>query len=110
MMVAWALDLVTPEERADLDASMADAQDIYNAIISIIYTIVSYVLEEADTGDLGLWECIYVLLVFMRSLKTRPDLLKLFSWAFHAELLVPFLNMLLREDETRGGGAWESAS
>lgn len=110
MMVAWAPDLVTPEERADLDASMADAQDIHDAIIRIIHITVSYVLEEADTGDLGLWGFIYVLLVFMRSLKTRPDLLEWFGWAFHAELLAPFLNMLLREDEIRGGGAWESAS
>lgn len=110
MMVAWAPDLVTSAERADLVTSMADAEDIHDAIIDIIHTTVSYVLKEADTGDLGLWEFIYVLLPFMRSLETRPNLLKLFGWAFHAELLTPFLNMLLRDDETRGGGAWESAS
>ena len=110
MMVAWAPDLVTSAELADLDASMEDAKEIHDAIIRMIHTTVSYVLKEADTGDLGLWGFIYVLLVFMRSLKTRHNLLQLFGWAFHAELLAPFLNMLLREDQTRGGGAWESAS
>ncbi|KAI8625597.1 hypothetical protein F5Y19DRAFT_479348 [Xylariaceae sp. FL1651] len=46
----------------------------------------------------------------MRSLKTRPKLGKRFGPAFHAELLPPFLNIILREDETRGASALESAS
>jgi hypothetical protein len=52
----------------------------------------------------------YVILVFMRSLKTRPVLPEWLGWVFHADVLAPFLNMLLREDETRGGPALESAS
>jgi len=50
-----------------------------------------------------------VILVFMRSLKTRPGLRERFGRAFHAETLAPFLNMLLREDEIRGIRALTSA-
>ncbi len=62
--------------------------------------MVPHLLGEAHTRDLGVWGFIYVILVFMRSLKTRPDLLKWFGPAFHAEILARFLNMLLLEDET----------
>ncbi|KAK3332060.1 hypothetical protein B0T19DRAFT_482417 [Cercophora scortea] len=110
MMEAWAGKFVRPAARADLAAKMADVRDISEATIKMIHTMVCYVLEGTDTCDLGLWGFIYVLLVFMRSLKTRPDLLDWFGWAFHAELLAPFLDMLLRQDETRGGDAWESAA
>ncbi|KAH6980502.1 hypothetical protein EDB80DRAFT_626217, partial [Ilyonectria destructans] len=109
MMATWAPDLVTAEDRADSDA-MANARDIHDATIELIHTMVPYLLEEADTRDLGVWGFIYVILVFMRSLKTRPALLEWFGSAFHAKVLAPFLNMLLREDETRGGLALESAS
>ncbi|KIW76815.1 hypothetical protein Z517_09259 [Fonsecaea pedrosoi CBS 271.37] len=109
MMAAWAPDLVTAADRADSDA-MANARDIHEVTIELIRTMVPYLLEEADTRDLRLWGFIYVMLVFMRSLKTRPDLLEWFGSAFHAQLLAPFLNMLLREDEARGGLALESAS
>ncbi|KAI2606638.1 hypothetical protein GGR54DRAFT_652322 [Hypoxylon sp. NC1633] len=109
MMAAWAPDLVTAEDRADSDA-MANARDIHDVTIELIRTMVPYLLEEADTRDLRLWGFIYVMLVFMRSLKTRPGLLEWFGSAFHAQLLAPFLNMLLREDEARGGLALGSAS
>ncbi|KAH6874155.1 hypothetical protein B0T10DRAFT_587943 [Thelonectria olida] len=102
-------DLVTAEDRADSDA-MANARDIHDATIELIRTMVPYLLEEADTRDLGVWGFIYVILVFMRSLKTRPALLEWFGSAFHAKVLAPFINMLLREDESRGGPALESAS
>ncbi|KAF5973452.1 Telomerase-binding EST1A [Fusarium coicis] len=103
MMAAWA------EDRVDSDA-MANARDIHDVTIELIRTMVPYLLEEADTRDLRLWGFIYVMLVFMRSLKTRPGLLEWFGSAFHAQLLAPFLNMLLREDEARGGLALGSAS
>ncbi|KAI1157927.1 hypothetical protein F5B18DRAFT_668674 [Nemania serpens] len=45
----------------------------------------------------------------MRFLKTRPYLLEWLGSAFYAQLLALFLNMLLREDETRGAPALESA-
>ncbi|KAH6975560.1 hypothetical protein EDB80DRAFT_309401 [Ilyonectria destructans] len=109
MIAAWAPGRVKPAHRDDYAASIANARDIHEATIMMIHTMVPYVLEEADTRDLRVWGFIYVILVFMRSLKTRPDLLKWFGWAFHAELLAPFLNMLVREDETQGGGAWERA-
>ncbi|KAH0829997.1 hypothetical protein AYO21_11516 [Fonsecaea monophora] len=108
MMAAWAPDLVTAADRADSDA-MANARDIHEVTIELIRTMVPYLLEEADTRDLRLWGFIYVMLVFMRSLKTRPDLLEWFGSAFQAQLLAPFLNMLLREDEARGAVAWNSA-
>ncbi|KAH8755304.1 hypothetical protein F5883DRAFT_383289, partial [Diaporthe sp. PMI_573] len=110
MMAAWAPDLVTPADRADLIANMANARDIHNATIEMIQTMVPYLLAEADTRDLRVWGFIYVILVFMRSLKTRPDLVKWVGYAFHAEILAPFLSMLLREDETRGRCALERAS
>ncbi|KLP05346.1 Uncharacterized protein LW94_1883 [Fusarium fujikuroi] len=103
MMAAWA------EDRDDSD-TMANARDIHEVTIELIRTMVPYLLEEADTRDLRLWGFIYVMLVFMRSLKTRPRLLKRFGSAFHAQLLARFLNMLLREDEARGALALESAS
>lgn len=84
--------------------------DIHDASIELIRTMIPYLLEEADTRDLGLWGFIYVILVFMRSLKTRPALLGRLGPAFQAQILAPFLNMLLREDETRGGTALKSAS
>ncbi|KUI64505.1 hypothetical protein VM1G_00671 [Cytospora mali] len=105
MMATWAPDLVTPADHADLAASMANARSIHDATITMVHTMVPYLLEEADTRDLGVWGFIYVILVFMRSLKTRPNLLKWFGYAFHAEIIAYFLNMLLREDETRGGRA-----
>ncbi|CZR49909.1 uncharacterized protein FPRO_16114 [Fusarium proliferatum ET1] len=103
MMAAWA------EDRDNSDA-MANARDIHDVTIELIRTMVPYLLEEADTRDLRLWGFIYVMLVFMRSLKTRPRLLKRIGSAFHAQLLARFLNMLLREDEARGALALESAS
>ena len=109
-MAAWAPDLVTPADRADLVANMANARDIYNVTIEMIQTMVPYLLAEADTRDLRVWGFIYVILVFMCSLKTRPDLVKWLGYAFYAEILAPFLNMLLREDETRGWCALERAS
>ncbi|KAH7025232.1 uncharacterized protein B0I36DRAFT_417372 [Microdochium trichocladiopsis] len=109
MVAAWAPDLVTAEDRADSDA-MANARDIHDATIELISTMVPYLLEDADTRDLRVWEFIYVILVFMRSLKTRPALLNWLGSAFHAEVIAPYLNMLLREDETRGRHAFESAS
>lgn len=76
----------------------------------MVHIMVPYLLQEADTRDLKVWGFIYITLVFMRSLKTRPDLRQWLGDAFHAEMLAPFLNMLLREDETRGGRALEGAS
>ncbi|OQV07693.1 hypothetical protein CLAIMM_12093 [Cladophialophora immunda] len=109
MMVAWAPDFITAEDRHDPHA-MANARDIHNATIELIRTMIFYLLEKANPLDIRVWQFIYVLLVFMRSLKTRPDLVEWFGTAFHAELLAPFLNMLLREDETRGGLAFKSAT
>lgn len=108
-MAVWTPDLVTAEDRADSGA-MADARDIHEATIELIRIMLPYLLKEADTRDLRLWGFIYVILVFMRSLKTRPDLREWLGSAFHAELLAPFLNMLLREDEARGAAALEGAS
>lgn len=108
-MTAWAPDFMTTLDGANPDA-MANARDIHDATIELLHTMIPYVLEEADTRDLEVWGFIYILLVFMRSLKTRPALFAWFGSAFHAEVLAPFLNMLLREDETRGGPALESAS
>ena len=107
-MAAWAPSFVMVEHRADPDA-MANARDIHDATIELIRTMIPYLLEGADTRDLRVWGFIYVTLTFMRSLKTRPELLEWFGSAFHPQLLASFLNMLLREDETRGGPASESA-
>lgn len=109
-MATWAPDLVTDADRADIAASMANTRDIHNATIEMINVMIPYLLKDADTRDLRVWGFIYVILVFMRSLKMRPNLLKWFGFAFHAELLAPFVNMLLREDETRGSRALESTS
>lgn len=108
MMVAWAPDGVMAD-CTDSDA-MSNARDIHNATIELVSTMIPYLLEEADTRDLGVWGFIYVILVFMRSLKTRPALLEWLGPAFNAKILAPFLNMLLREDETRGSSALKSAS
>jgi hypothetical protein len=110
MMEVWAPDFVMYTYSDNHAARMADAKDIHDASTWVIHTMVSYILRDADTSDLGLWQFIYILQVFMRSLKTWLDLLKWFGWAFHVELQAPFLNMLLRQDESRGGGAWKSTS
>ncbi|TPX14851.1 uncharacterized protein E0L32_004960 [Thyridium curvatum] len=109
MMATWAPDLVTPQDLAKLDIKMDKASAIHGAAAKIIDHMIHYFLEDADTQDLGLWAFINVILVFMRSFKTRPALLKRFGPAFHAEHLVPFLNKLLSEDEARGARALESA-
>jgi hypothetical protein len=95
MMAACAPDLVTPEDRANLATSMNNARDFHTATIDMIQTMVPHVLQEADTSDVRVWGFIYVILVFMRSLKSRPDLQERFGAAFHPEILAPFLNMLL---------------
>ncbi|KAL2273111.1 hypothetical protein FJTKL_04922 [Diaporthe vaccinii] len=110
MLATWAPDLVTPADRANLPANMINAKDIHDATIAMVYIMVPYLLQEADTRDLRFWGFVYSMLVFMRSLKTRPGLREWLGAAFRAEMLAPFLNMLLREDETRGGRALESAS
>ncbi|KAI5465159.1 hypothetical protein BGZ63DRAFT_422113 [Mariannaea sp. PMI_226] len=109
MMAALAPDFVMAEEIADSDA-MANARDIHDATIELINTMIPYLLEKADTRDLGVWGFIYIILVFMRPLETRPALRAWFGSAFHARTLAPFLNMLLREDETRGGLTLKSTS
>lgn len=106
-MEAWAPDIVTAGDRAH--PAMLHAKDIHDATIELVYTMIPYILEGADTRDVGLWGFIYVILVFVRSLKTRPALLGWFGLAFHPKTLALFLNMLLRDDETRGGTALESA-
>ncbi|KAG8162683.1 hypothetical protein KVR01_007161 [Diaporthe batatas] len=102
MIATWAPDFVTHADRVNLDANLRKARDIHDAIIELVHIMVPYLLQEADTRDIRVWGFIYVTLVFMRSLKMRPDLREWVGHAFHAEMLAPFLNMLLLEDETRG--------
>ncbi|KAK1973697.1 hypothetical protein LZ30DRAFT_464665 [Colletotrichum cereale] len=66
------------------------------------------ILARPVTHDLKLWEYLHVLLVFMRSLNTRPDLKERFGYAFHPELMAPLLNLLLRRIKDRGGDAWKA--
>lgn len=66
------------------------------------------ILATPVTNDLKLWQYLNVLLVVMRSLNTRPNLIKRFGFAFHPELIAPLLNVLLRRLEDRGGDAWEA--
>lgn len=110
MIATWAPNFVTPADRVNITARMANMRDIHDAIIAMVHVMVPYLLQEADTRDIGVWGFVYVTLVFMRSLKTRPDLREWVGDAFHAEVLAPFLNMLLREDETRGERALQSVS
>ncbi|EMT73750.1 hypothetical protein FOC4_g10000809 [Fusarium odoratissimum] len=109
MMAKFAPDLVTDEDRSDSDA-MANARDIHDATIELINTMVPYLLEDADTRGLGVWRFILVILMFMRSLKTRPALREWFGPAFHAEALTPYFNLILRQDESQSASALESAS
>ncbi|KAK2469476.1 hypothetical protein H9L39_18935 [Fusarium oxysporum f. sp. albedinis] len=109
MMAKFAPDLVTDEDRSDSDA-MANARDIHDATIELINTMVPYLLEDADTRGLGVWRFILVILMFMRSLKTRPALREWFGPAFHAEALTPYFNLILRQDESQSAFALESAS
>ncbi|KAK2122097.1 hypothetical protein NOF04DRAFT_1418333 [Fusarium oxysporum II5] len=110
MMAKFAPDLVTDEDRSDSDA-MANARDIHDATIELINTMVPYLLEGADTRALGVWRFILVILMFMRSLKTRPALREWwFGSAFHAEALTPYFNLILRQDEIQGAAALASAS
>ena len=66
------------------------------------------ILARPVTLDLKLWEYLHVLLVFMRSLHTRPDLKKRYGYAFHPQLMAPLLNLLLHRLKDRGGDAWEA--
>ena len=66
------------------------------------------ILAKPVTHDVKLWEYLHVLLVFVRSRTTRPDQMKRFGYAFHLELMVPLLNLLLRRLKDRGGDAWEA--
>ncbi|KAF5983281.1 hypothetical protein FCOIX_3297, partial [Fusarium coicis] len=109
MMAKFAPDLVTAEDRADSDA-MANARDIHDAAIELINTMVAYLLEDVDTRALGVWRYILVILMFMRSLKTRPALREWFGSAFHAEALTPYLNLILRQDEIQGAAILANAS
>lgn len=103
-MAAWAPDYVKSTDRDDLAARMASGIDVYEeaepAALLISVTI-THILKRADTSDVQFWEFIHVILVFMRAMMARPDMHERFGWAFPAKLLVPFLNMALREAESR---------
>lgn len=66
------------------------------------------ILIRPVTHDLKLWQYLHVLLVVMRSLNTRTDLMERFGYAFHPELMAPLLNILLRRLMNRGGEAWKA--
>lgn len=67
-----------------------------------------HILIRPATQNLKLWQYLHVLLVVMRSLNTRADLIERFGYAFHPELMTPLLNILLRRLKNRGGDAWEA--
>ncbi|KAG7403787.1 hypothetical protein Forpe1208_v016230 [Fusarium oxysporum f. sp. rapae] len=56
--------------------------------------MVPYLLEDADTRDLG----------------TGPALREWFGSAFHAEAPTPYFNLILRQDEIQSAAALASAS
>lgn len=64
-------------------------------------------LTRPVTHDLKLWEYLHVLLVFMRGLNSRPELMERCGHAFHVELMAPLLDLLVRRLEDRGGEDWE---
>ncbi len=54
MMAAWAPDLVTSADSADLAASMASGRDVYRETEPgslVILVTTTYILKRADTGD-----------------------------------------------------------
>ncbi|KAH8894695.1 hypothetical protein GQ53DRAFT_744759 [Thozetella sp. PMI_491] len=84
MMAAWAPDLVMPEARAELADMIAKGRDVFelpDEAFSLVSVVIGQVMEQEETSHLGLWEFIYVLLVFMRAMATRPDMLQRFGWA-----------------------------
>lgn len=112
MMAVLAPDLVMPEARDELADSIASGKNIFDLterVFALVSAVIVQVLKQEETSNLRLWEFIYILLVFMRAIATRPDILRRFGYALHAELLAGYLNKLLHT-ETRGGSKWDMAS
>ena len=113
MMALWAPDLVMPAARAELADKIACGGDVFELTgeaFSLVSVVIGQVTEQEETSHLGLWEFIYVLLVFMRAMATRPDMLQRFGWALRPELLAPYLNTLLVEAKVRRGSDWDKTS
>ncbi|OAP53994.1 hypothetical protein AYL99_11754 [Fonsecaea erecta] len=112
-MAVWAPDWATCAYREEIQRLRVAGQEIYDPEMlgaRLVSTVVRKILKRADTTDVKLWEFIHILMVFMRSLQTRPHQRYRLLWAFHRDLLSPFLTMLLRDAERRGDGDfWELA-
>ncbi|KAI0410265.1 hypothetical protein F5X98DRAFT_386674 [Xylaria grammica] len=111
MMAAWAPDLVAQACRPNIAVRMA-AGRVYEEpepAALLLAATTTHILKKADTLDVRFWEIIHVMFVFMLAMTHRPDQFARFEWAFPTSLLVPFLNMALRETEARDHG-WEKVS
>lgn len=105
MMTAWAPDLVT--SAGHLEAQSSDIYAVADQAAQLLSVVVVRILSKPVTRDVKLWEFVHVLLVFMRALKSRPQMKERFSYAFHPELMAPLLNVLLRQLQIQGGDDWK---
>ncbi len=102
MTAAWAAGLT---DSAGFEAG-EDGFAVADRGAQLLSVVVTRILSRPVMDDVRLYEFLHVLLVFMLGLRTRPALKARFGYAFHPELMVPILNVILRRLEERGGPDW----
>lgn len=89
-----------------LDLRLNKEPEVYSIkahAAQLLSAVAVRIFFKPDTGDIKLWEFIHVLLVSMHTVQDRPDWMPQFGYAFHAELMAPILNVLLRQAQAEGG-------
>ncbi|KAI0399026.1 hypothetical protein F4802DRAFT_591209 [Xylaria palmicola] len=99
---------IRPSARLALILCQLLLLDKTNKAARLVWVINLRILANPATYVLRLWEYIHILVVFLRSFNTQPGVKEDISDAFHLDLMVPLLNLLLRRIRSRGGYAWEA--
>jgi hypothetical protein len=74
--------------------------------LALLSAVNGRILERPHLREIGLYRYLHAMLVFMRYLTTRPELLERFNNEFHTELMVPILNRLLYKYQAESGDNW----
>ncbi len=104
-MSLWAPNMATSAQRSKLCAYKASGSDIYDRdqpAARLLSVVIRKVLKRADTTNLRFWQFIHAHLVLVRSFERRTELWKQVGWAFHLELLAPYLGLV--DDVLKGRG------
>ncbi len=96
------------EENAQASEDQGDDKPwhMFDKSLALLSAVNGRILERPQLREIGLYRYLHAILVFMRYLTTRLELLERFSNEFHTELMVPILNRLLRKYQAEGGDNW----